>query len=432
MRILFLAINYAPERTAAAPFNSGLCEYLSSQGHDVKVVTGFPYYPEWRVWDGYRGKLYTSERMANVPLRRVWHSIPSRPSSLVQRLAHDLSFTFATFVAGLFSGPCDLIYCVCPPPTLGLTAYLLSKIKRAPYIIKLTDLASDAALATGILEDGMAMRLARVLERFVYRKAETVVCLCEGFIARLTALGIDPQQLHLIPDWGDTEFIRPIQGAETFRRQWGLAPGQLLVLHTGNLGKKQGLTNVVEAAQLLHDDARIMWLLIGDGEERTLIERQVTDRKLSNLRLLPLQPRESLPEIYAAADVLLLNQKASVEDSVIPSKLLTYMAAGQPVLAAVSDKSEAARHIRRAECGLVVPAENPAALVEALLRLQRDSDLRARLGANGRIYAERHFTKRRVLQDYEELLSRFGGRGNTEPLPQASALQTRRLEENQQ
>ncbi len=151
MRILVISTNYAPERTAVAPFNTGLCEHLASQGHKVKVVTGFPYYPEWRVWDGHRGRLYRKNCVNGIPLYRVWHFVPTRPSRLMQRLAHDVSFTLSAFVAGLFAGKCDLIYCVCPPPTLAFTAYVLAKIKRAPYVIKLTDLASDAALATGIL-----------------------------------------------------------------------------------------------------------------------------------------------------------------------------------------------------------------------------------------------------------------------------------------
>jgi colanic acid biosynthesis glycosyl transferase WcaI len=414
MRVLVISTNYAPERTAVAPFNTGLCEHLASQGHEVIVVTGFPYYPEWRVWDGYRGRLYSKDCVNNIPLRRVWHFVPSRPSSLIQRLAHDLSFTLSAFVAGLFAGKCDLIYCVCPPPTLAFTAYVLAKIKRAPYVIKLTDLASDAALATGILKDGLVIQLARVFERFVYRRAEAIICLCQGFVDKLTAHDITPERLHLIPDWGDTQNIRPIEGESSFRKKNGLPTNQLLVMYSGNMGKKQGLTNIVQAAELSRNEPEIMWLLVGEGEERALLQREILDRNLGSINLLPLQPAESLPQMYSAADVLLLNQRASVEDSVIPSKLLTYMAAGRAVLAAVSEKSEAARQIRRAECGLVVPAEDPAAVVEALLSLRRDPALRAELGANGRAYAEKHFTKQKVLQKYDEFFGRFTGKEEVE------------------
>ena len=153
------------------------------------------------------------------------HFIPRRASSLVQRLLHDFSFTGAALVAGLATGRCDVIYCSCPPPALALAGYFLSRIKNVPYVIKLTDLASDAALATGILQEGFLVRCARAVETFVYRHAEAVVCLCEGFCERLTQNGFLPVGCAVIPDWGDTEAIRPVPSDGSFRRANGIASG---------------------------------------------------------------------------------------------------------------------------------------------------------------------------------------------------------------
>jgi colanic acid biosynthesis glycosyl transferase WcaI len=407
MRILVLGINYTPEKTAIGPFTTGLCEHLAGKGHEVTVVTGFPCYPEWKVHEGYRGHLYQREHIGNVDVRRVWHFVPSRASNLFQRLAHDLTFTWSAFFAALFTRNFDVVYCSFPPPTLGLTAYVLAKLHRKPYVIKLPDLASDAALATGILREGFAIRIARAIERFAYRNADVVVCLCEPFIERLVSRGIERQKLQLISDWGDTQGVYPIADATAFRTANGLSAGQFLVMHTGNMGKKQDLMNLVRAAELSKDITNLVWLLVGQGEERTAIEEGIRQRQLKNIRLLPLQPAKSLAEMYSAADVLVLNQRAAVVDAVIPSKLLTYMAAGRTVLAATNDKSESARYIERAQCGLTVPPEDPNALVEAVLSLQADADLRKRLGANGRAYVERHFTKEKVLQEYDRLFSRY-------------------------
>jgi colanic acid biosynthesis glycosyl transferase WcaI len=407
MRILVLGINYVPERTGIAPFTTGLCEHLAEQGHDVKVVTAFPYYPSWKVFEGYRGSCYRLEMLNGVVVHRVWHFVPWRPSSLWQRLAHDLSFTVGAFLVGLFSGKCDVVYCCCPPPTLGLAAYLLSKIKRSRFIVKLADLASDAALATGIMRDGIAIRLARRLEAFVYDRAKSVVCLCQAFIERLSQRQVPREKLALIPDWGDTERIRPLQNSSRFREDHDIPLGQFLVLHTGNMGKKQDLMNAVKAAELLGDRQAINWILVGDGEERALLERESAARASHTVRLLPLQSAEVLPHMYAEADLLLLNQKSTVEDAVIPSKLLTYMAAGCPIVAAVSERSEAARHMALAGCGVVIPSENPQALADTVLRLSRDPELRSQLGANGRAYAETHFTKLAVLRQYDLLFDRI-------------------------
>ena len=402
MRILVIGINYAPERISVGPFTTGLCEHLAAQGHKVTVVTAFPYYPEWRVWDGYRGSLHRQEIINGVIVHRVAHYIPRRASRLIERLAYDFTFTMSAFIAALFAGKCDVIYCSCPPPTVGFAAYILGKMKRAPYVIKLTDLASDAALATGILKEGLAIRVARVLEAFVYRKARSVVCLCQGFIDRLIARGVPTEKLSLIPDWGDTERIRPIESDGTFRREHGFLREQFLILYSGNMGKKQNLMNVVNAAERSQGDRDLAWLLVGQGEEHAALKHAAEDRA-PNLRLLPLQPAVALPQMYAAADTLLLNQIAAMEDAVIPCKLLTYMAAGRPIVAAVNENCEAARIIRQASCGVIVPAENPEALTAVMVALRKDPELCRMLGANGRIYAEQHFTKASVLQTYDEL-----------------------------
>jgi colanic acid biosynthesis glycosyl transferase WcaI len=409
MRILVLGINYAPEKTAVAPFTTGLCEHLSAHGHEVSVITAFPYYPEWKTWEGYRGHWFQDERLNHVAIRRVWHFVPDRASKLLQRLAHDLSFTLSAFAAGLFAREFDAIYCASPPPTLALAAYALAKIYRKPYLIKLTDLASEAALATGILNEGILVRLARAIESFVYRKAEIVVCLCQPFIENLASCGIPREKLPLIPDWGDTQKVYPIAQPESFRTANGISKDQFLIMHTGNMGKKQDLMNAVRAAELSRDTPGLLWLLVGTGEERPVIEEEIVRRKLANIRLLPLQPAQELAEMYSAADILLLNQKAAVKDAVIPSKLLTYMAAGRPVLAAANEKSEAARQIRNAQCGVQISAEDPVALVEAVSWLRQDAALRQRLGANGRIYAIRNFTKQKVLHEYDELFRRVAG-----------------------
>jgi colanic acid biosynthesis glycosyl transferase WcaI len=406
VRVLVIGINYAPERTGVAPFTTGLCEHLSRAGHDVNVVTAFPYYPEWRVWDGYRGLFYRQEALNGVTVHRIAHYVPSKPSRLLERLAYDFSFTFTSFLVALFTGKCDAIYCSCPPPTVALAGYVLGKIKRAPYVIKLTDLASDAALATGILKEGWVVRVARAIEGFVYRKASAIVCLCQGFADKLISRGVDSGKLHLIADWGDTESIRPVEADCVFRQANGFSPSQCIVLHSGNMGKKQNLTNVVKAAELAQEIPDLLWLLVGGGEDRAAIEREIAERRLANIRLLPFQPAKTLPDMYSSADMVLLNQTATLEGAVIPSKLLTYMAAGRPVVAAVSEKSEAARLIRDADCGVIAAAEDPASLVAAVLSLRADCELRKRLGANGRAYAEEHFTKAKVLQAYDEFFQK--------------------------
>jgi colanic acid biosynthesis glycosyl transferase WcaI len=162
------------------------------------------------------------------------------------------------------------------------------------------------------------------------------------------------------------------------------------------------LANVIKAAEYSQSEADLAWALVGDGEERPALENEITQRGLSNIRVLPFQPTEALGQMYSAADVLILNQAAAVEDAVIPSKLLTYMAAGRAIVAAASEKSEAARLVHRAACGVIVRAESPGALADAVVMLRGAPAVRRVLASNGRAYVEEHFTKASVLAAYDE------------------------------
>jgi len=223
---------------------------------------------------------------------------------------------------------------------------------------------------------------------------------------------------HLLTDWHEKDaqfylhFADLSDATSLSKLLYQLAPDEIYHLGAQShvrvsfdipeyTGDKQNLINVVNAAEYSQGKIDLVWVLVGEGEDLPALRRAAEDRA-PNMSLLPLQPATAMPQMYAAADVLLLNQIAAMEDAVIPCKLLTYMAAGRPIVAAVNENSEAARVIRRAQCGVIVPAEDPEALSTAMLALQSDPELRRELGANARLYAEMHFTKASVLEAYDE------------------------------
>jgi colanic acid biosynthesis glycosyl transferase WcaI len=403
MHLLVIGINYAPENTSVAPFTTGLCEDLIRRGHRVSMITAFPYYPQWRIYDGYRGKIYQHETIQGVDVRRVIHFVPTKPRNLFQRLLHDVTFSFNAWLAIPFVGKVDGIYCACPPPFLPSVALFASRLEGVPFAIFLTDLASHAAVSLGIMsQGGFFARIAGELEKFNYRRAKGISVLGNTFKDELLKMGVEGERIFVVPTWADVDAIRPLSSLNEFRRQRGVKPDHFLALHSGNMGLKQGLQTVVEASVLA--DHSIQWMLVGDGEEKQQLENIVREKNIQRIQILPLQPQEKFPFVLAAADVFLLVQRASMMNSVMPSKLLTYMAAGRPIVASINAECESALRIRDAGCGIIVPPENPAALAQAVQQLRENPDLTRQMGANGRQYVERLYSKQAVLAQYAQFI----------------------------
>jgi colanic acid biosynthesis glycosyl transferase WcaI len=398
LRILVLGINYAPEATGIGPFTTDLCQYLVAEGHAVTAVVAFPYYPEWKIHTAYRGRFTMREDIGGVTVRRCRLFIPAR-QSLVARLLHDLSFTIASFFSGLRSGPCDTVLVIAPPPTLALTGWILSRIRGARLVISIKDMALDLAEGLGFLSSERLLRVLRASERWLLDRADAVSVISEGFQDNLERAGLPRRKLHLLSDYVDTVWLRPTPSR--FRARHAIRPEAFVVLYCGNLGGKQGLETLVEAARIVRA-SRILVLIVGAGPAEADLRRRAEG--LEHVRFLPLQPREDLPAMLAAADLLFISQRAGVVASVLPGKLLHYMAAGRAVLAAVHPDSETARYVRRARCGLVVRPEDAPALAAAIEGASAGAVPLGDLGRAGRQFAERTFARQAVLPRYRSLL----------------------------
>jgi colanic acid biosynthesis glycosyl transferase WcaI len=412
VRVLILGLNYLPESTSIGPYTSDLAESLLAAGHSVEVVTGFPMAPQWRIWEGYRGKWFSREVVNGVPIRRCYLYVPKEPRRTVNRVLFDTSFAVSSFLAALTTGRCDLVLSVSPPLQAGLTGSLVSKLKRAPLFVHVQDLVPDAAVATGMLAEGsLAARMARGMERWVYRHAEAVGVICEGFRQNLLAKGVPARKIKLLHNHINLDFIAPGPRDGRFRAQWGIAPSDFVVMYSGSVGLKQGLETLIDTAKLLSSERQVRFVIIGEGPSLPGLVVQATAARLSNVTFLPLQPRELLPEQLAAADVLAITQRRAVTDTVFPGKLLYYMAAARPILAAVSGESETGRFITAQRVGVVTPPEDPAAMAGAILQLRQQGV--EELGRRGRAVVEQVFDRRVVLPAFLTELEALAGAGRT-------------------
>jgi colanic acid biosynthesis glycosyl transferase WcaI len=425
MHVAFLGINYWPDETGIAPFTTGRCEYLAARGHRVTMFTGFPYYPAWRIPEAYRGHLFGREERNGVEIIRCWMYVPSQVSA-AKRILHEASFIASSMLRAAARRSIDkpdLLVVTTPPLALSLSAIVLSRLWKIPFVQHVPDLQPDAALDLGMLRPGRLTDLLYGIERNGYRRAALVSTLTEAMRSKIISKGIAPQKVVLFSDWARPELFQvPIDsGGLEFRRWLGIGD-ELLVVHAGNMGVKQGLEVILGAAERSRNDQSIKYLLVGDGAVREQLQQRAQAIGLDNLKFVPLLPDARFLEMLAASDLSLVTQQKSVADIVFPSKIITLMSSARAIIASVSTNSEVARVLNQAQAGVTVAPEDPAALLGAISALREAPEKRQQLAKNARAFAESFWEKQRTLSTLESHLLRVCAKGNPNSLYKKAAL----------
>lgn len=373
MRIVVWGINYAPEVTGIAPYNTGLCRFLGSRGYDVRMVTTFSYYPQWKKAPEDRGRLFRHDPdQQGVNVYRCWHYVPARPSTL-RRIVHELSFGLTSLYRVLTLPRADVYVVISPPLILGAIAWLATSIKRSRYVFHVQDLQPDAALGLGMVKPGLFTQALFALEALAYRKAVLVGGISRGMLAAFTRKGVPSAKQWYFPNWvPDQQALgAPLAASDEFRRSLGISPTAFLAVYSGNLGNKQGLGVLLEAAALLSKSPNpgapmIEIIIAGDGAARAALERRHAELGLQHVRLLPLLSEADYRAMLRSANLALITQEKGTGQFFFPSKLLSVLGARLAVLAVADDDSELARALHEARCGFVVPPGDPAALAAQL------------------------------------------------------------------
>ena len=412
LKVLITSSYYWPEGAGTAPYLTGLAEYLSSRGHTVVVATTFAHYPEWR--SSANGRPMLSEARAGVTIRRRAHFVPRRQSA-AQRALYEATLLASGLTALPLRRRPDVVIGTCPSLAAGVLARAASMAYRVPCGLIFQDLMGLAARQSGVAGGDRVASGVQRAERAIARRAEGVAIIAEGFRAYFEAGGVAPERIVRLRNW--TRRVEPEGTREETRARLGWPPDELVCLHGGNMGQKQGLGNILDAAALLKGE-RIRIVLAGDGNDRARLQADASRRRLANVEFMPMQEAGRWEELMQASDVLLVNQRASVADMSLPSKLTSYFAAGRPVVASVSPDSETAREIEASEAGHIVPPEEPPALRDVLVSLRRDPTAASAFGASVRRYAESHLSAQASLERHEEFVlavaSRSVGRAELE------------------
>jgi colanic acid biosynthesis glycosyl transferase WcaI len=408
MRITTWGINYAPELTGIAPYNTELCEFLKSRGHEISMVTTFPYYPAWTKLSTDRGRLYRTDTIEGVPIHRCWHYVPAKATT-ARRILHELSFGLTSFLRILRLPRADIYIIISPPLFLGILAWMMAALKRSRYIFHVQDLQPDAAIGLEMVKSGAFLRLLYGIERFSYRHAVVVSGISESMLAAFSRKGVPAEKRWYFPNWVSSRVAVMDPAAHSFRESHGIPPDAFLAVYAGNLGRKQGLHVLLEAGRLLKAysvDERYssIWIVIaGDGVMRPELERELRRDPAPNFLLLPLLPEPAYRAMLTEATMGIVTQARGSGQVVFPSKLLTILAAGLPILAVAEEDSDLAGSVLRGKFGVNVLPTQPEQVAQVLVDLTHQQEILPQMAENGRRWVQ-NFSDDKILGEFEAKL----------------------------
>jgi len=405
MKILLITPYFPPEVGSAAHLYYELGQALRERGHEITILTGLPRYHVTEALKDYRQRLCIWETYHGLKVLRVFNlEIPWNIPIL--RGMDQLVSALLAGLAGVWLPAFDAALVYSPPLPLALAALALCRARRRPLIVNIQDLFPQSAIDLGLLKNPYLIRIFKGWESFLYRHADLVAVHSEGNRRRILNAGGKIGKVAVVSNWIDTQAIQPGARENELRASLGLEQ-RFLVSFAGIMGYSQDLETVLHSARILKDQKDIVFLMVGDGVEKSKLEKLARENQLDNVLFLPMQPKDKYPEVLLASDLCLATLRPEVKTPVVPSKILSIMAAGRPVLASLPLDGDAPRLIAEAQCGRVIAPSDPEAMAQSILQLFQAPELRAQMGVRGRRYAVQHLSLERAAELLENHISRI-------------------------
>ncbi|MGZ5514662.1 MAG: glycosyltransferase family 4 protein [Candidatus Aminicenantales bacterium] len=399
MKIIIYTMYYLPDFGSAPILMDELAQSLAGAGHEVEVVTTLPR----TRGEEFRGLVYSRKIEGGVVVKRLWTNSAAFP--LARLLAWNI-YTAGALLNQLAVRRADVLFLRTPPLQLGVPALFAKVLRGARVVVNVQDIHPDLAIESGILRNPAGIRFAKALEKWVYGLADTIAVISDGFARNLRSKGVPAAKLAVLPNWVDTEFLKPGPKDNPVSRRHGL-DGKFVVMYAGtiSISSSHALERALEAAALLAGDREIVFVVVGEGLKKDSLREKAAALGLGNVVFLPFVPYPELPALLASSDVLLVPLDRDKSELSVPSKLYTFMAAGRPILGLASPDSEVAVLLRRNDCGLAASPDDPAAIAAAVRTLKGAPERRRALGAQAREYVVRRFAKDAILRSYDALLN---------------------------
>jgi len=405
LHILFLTDNFSPESNAPASRTLEHCREWVRAGHDVTVITCAPNFPKGKVFDGYRNRLWQQEQMDDIRVIRVWSYITAN-EGFVKRILDYQSFMLSATLAAPFVRGVDVVVGTSPQFFTACAAYLVSRLKRIPFVFELRDMWPESIKAVGAMKDLMALRALERVELFLYRKASRIVTVTHAFRNTLMRRGIDGTKIDVVTNGVDLSHFAPQSKDAELVQQLALQD-MFVAGYIGTHGMAHALETLLEAAETLQqmpgaDNVRLVFL--GDGARKLDLVAKSEAMGLRNVLFLESVPKHQVVRYWSVLDVSVIHlRKTDLFTSVIPSKLFECMGMGLPVLHGVA--GESAEIVVREQVGQVFESENAQQLVAGLLHMRDNPAAYADFQRNGLLAARRYDRKNLALQMQQVLVN---------------------------
>lgn len=403
LNILLLSRYFPPEIGTAANLFFELGRALVKSGHTVTAVTSFPWYNLQKIPHKYTGKFYIKENMEGVEVFRL--AIPLFGPKKMKLAAGHLTAPLTALLGGLLVEKPDIIFGYSPPLFMGLAGSILARIKATPFVLGVQDVHPQCYIDQGVLKNKFLISLLEKFEKHCYQRSSLITVHSASNVKHIVNVkGAPPNKVKVLPNWIDTNELIPLLRENDFSRKHNLN-GRFVVGYAGTFGMSQGLVNVIEAASLIKDRSEIKFFIVGDGLEKEKMVAKTRNLGLKNIKFLAMQPKSVYPYVLASSDLQLVTLNSRVKTPVVPSKILSIMAAGRPLLASMPLDGDAPKLIEKADCGICIEPGNPQALAEKILYLHDNREMCERFERNGRKYVVENLSLTKAINDIEDIFN---------------------------
>jgi len=402
MKIVYVSHYFSPEIGAPSARIHEMARAWIREGHQVEVITGFPNHPHGQVYPGYERQRYLQEELDGIQVHRVWTYITPNQGLIRRTLGHISLWVSALLFAAKHIESPDLIIGTSPTLFSVMAARRLALLRRVPLVMEVRDLWPGIFVDLGVITNPLVIKMLEMWEMWMYRQADKIVTVTEGFRANIIKRGIDTAKIHTIPNGADLSYFQPGEKPSSLARDLNLE-GKFVVLYLGAHGISQGLDAVLDAAVQLSELEEIVFLLVGDGSKKDELVYKARSEQIENVIFHPPISKEVVPAYYNLADICLVPLRdVALFSTFIPSKIFEIMAMGKAIIASL--RGEAADILRSSEGAVIVEPEDTPGIVKAIKSLKNDPQRRVKLGQNGRKYVEVNYSRRSLAAKYLSIM----------------------------